>query len=46
VLVTARKFVELESGAFGVAMEALEPVDIRPRPLEAPETAAGEYDSG
>jgi DNA recombination protein RmuC len=45
VLVTARKFVELESGAFGVEIESLEPVDIRPRPLEAPETSAGEDDT-
>jgi DNA recombination protein RmuC len=45
VLVTARKFVELESGAFGVEIETLEPVDIRPRPLEAPETSAGQADT-
>ncbi len=41
VLVTARKFVELESGAFGVEIETLEPVDIRPRPLEAPGDICG-----
>jgi len=45
VLVTARKFVELESGAFGVEIETLEPVDIRPRDLEAPETSAGQADT-
>jgi DNA recombination protein RmuC len=45
VLVTARKFVELESGAFGVEIETLEPVDIRPRPLEAPETSEGQEDT-
>jgi DNA recombination protein RmuC len=45
VLVTARKFVELESHAFGVEIETLEPVDIRPRPLEAPETSAAQDDT-
>lgn len=37
VLVTARKFVELESGPFGVEIETLEPVDILPRALDTPE---------
>jgi DNA recombination protein RmuC len=45
VLVTARKFVELESAAFGVEMETLEPIDIRSRALEAPETSAGPEDT-
>jgi DNA recombination protein RmuC len=45
VLVTARKFIELESDAFGVDIEILEPVDIRPRPLQAPETSAAPDDT-
>jgi DNA recombination protein RmuC len=45
VLVTARKFVELESAAFGVEMETLEPIDIRSRALEAPETSTGPEDT-
>ena len=39
VLVSARKFVELESATFGVAMEPLDAVDIRPRELQNPDTA-------
>jgi len=34
VLVTARKFEELESGAFGAVLEGMEPVDVRPRGVE------------
>lgn len=41
VLVTARKFVELETNAFGVLLEPAEPVDTRPRELQAPEMAEG-----
>jgi len=37
VLVTARKFVDVEAGAFGVEVELLEPVDKLPRGLQAPE---------
>jgi DNA recombination protein RmuC len=40
VLVTARKFIELETGAFGVEIEAAEPVDTRARALQAPEISA------
>ena len=41
VLVTARKFIELETSAFGVEIEAAEPVDTRARALQAPEMSAG-----
>jgi DNA recombination protein RmuC len=34
VMVTARKFEELESGAFGAVLEGMEPVDVRPRVVE------------
>lgn len=34
VLVTARKFEELETRAFGVVLEAPQPIDTRPRVLE------------
>ncbi len=37
VLVTARKFIDLETGAFGVEVESPEPIDSRPRTLQAPE---------
>jgi DNA recombination protein RmuC len=40
VLVTARKFIELETGAFGVEIEAAEPIDSRARALQAPEMSA------
>ena len=38
VLVTARKFEELETSAFGVVLETPEPIDTRPRSLAAPES--------
>ena len=41
VLVTARKFIELETSAFGVEIEAAEPVDTRARALQTPEMSAG-----
>jgi len=34
VLVTPRKFEELESGTFGAVLEGMEPVDVRPRGVE------------
>jgi DNA recombination protein RmuC len=37
VLVTARKFDDLETNAFGVVLEPAEPIDTRPRALQAPE---------
>ena len=37
VMVTARRFAELESAAFGVEIEELEPVEKSPRTLQAPE---------
>ena len=37
VLVTARKFEDLDSSAFGVVLETPEPVDTHPRELAAPE---------
>jgi hypothetical protein len=37
VLVTARKFEELETSAFGVVIESPQPIDTRPRMLAAPE---------
>jgi DNA recombination protein RmuC len=40
VLVTARKFEELETSAFGVALETPEQIDTRPRGLTAPELSA------
>jgi DNA recombination protein RmuC len=40
VLVTARKFEELETSAFGVALETPEQIDTRPRDLTAPELSA------
>jgi DNA recombination protein RmuC len=40
VLVTARKFEELETSAFGVALETPEPIDTRPRRLAAAEPSA------
>jgi len=46
VLVTARKFEELETSAFGVALDPAEPVDTRPRSLQAPEMAAGAGEGG
>ena len=42
VLVSARKFAEMEAAAFGVLLEPLEPVDTRPRKLQSPEMTAGE----
>jgi DNA recombination protein RmuC len=41
VMVSARKFVELETTAFGVEIEALEPVDKTSRSLQAPELLIG-----
>jgi DNA recombination protein RmuC len=41
VLVTARKFEELQTSAFGLALEPGEPIDSRPRLPQAPELAAG-----
>jgi DNA recombination protein RmuC len=35
VLVTARKFEELDSSAFGVVLESSEPIDTRPRAIAA-----------
>jgi DNA recombination protein RmuC len=35
VLVTARKFEELDSSAFGVVLESPEPIDTRPRAIAA-----------
>jgi DNA recombination protein RmuC len=46
VLVTARKFEELETSAFGVVLEPAEPVDTRPRGLEAPEMMQQDRDAG
>ena len=40
VLVTARKFEDLETNAFGVVLESPVPIDIRPRRLAAPELSA------
>ncbi len=40
VLVTARKFEDLDSSAFGVVLASPEPIDTRPRTLTAPETSA------
>ncbi len=37
VLVTARKFEELDSSPFGVVLESPQPIDTRPRGLVAPE---------
>ena len=37
VLVTARKFEDLDTSAFGVVLETPEPVDTHPRELAAPE---------
>jgi DNA recombination protein RmuC len=37
VLVTARKFEELETSAFGAALETPEPIDVRPRAVAASE---------
>jgi DNA recombination protein RmuC len=39
VLVTARKFEDLDTRAFGVVLEAPQPIDTRPRILPAPELA-------
>jgi DNA recombination protein RmuC len=41
VLVSARKFVDLETTAFGVEIEALEPVDKATRAVQAPELIMG-----
>jgi DNA recombination protein RmuC len=41
VLVTARRFEELETSAFGLALEPGEPVDARPRAPQTAEPAAG-----
>jgi DNA recombination protein RmuC len=40
VLVTARKFEDLETNAFGVVLESPVPIDIRPRRLAAPDLSA------
>ena len=40
VLVTARKFEELETSPFGFVLESPEPIDTRPRSLAAPELIA------
>ncbi|MGO4883652.1 MAG: DNA recombination protein RmuC [Bryobacteraceae bacterium] len=37
VLVTARKFEDLDNSAFGVVLEAPAPIDTRPRAIAAPE---------
>jgi DNA recombination protein RmuC len=42
VLVTARKFEELETSPFGFVLESPHPIDTRARSLAAPETAAPE----
>jgi len=41
VLVTARKFEDLDSHGFGVVLDAPEPVDAHPRALAAPELSSG-----
>jgi len=41
VMVSARKFVDLETTAFGVEIEALEPVDKIAREVQAPELLIG-----
>jgi DNA recombination protein RmuC len=41
VMVSARKFVELETTTFGVELEALEPVDKTARAMQAPELLLG-----
>jgi DNA recombination protein RmuC len=41
VMVSARRFVELETTAFGVEIEALEPVDKGTRAIQAPELIIG-----
>jgi DNA recombination protein RmuC len=41
VMVSARKFVELETTAFGVEIEELEPVDKSARVLQSPELVIG-----
>jgi DNA recombination protein RmuC len=41
VMVSARKFVELETTAFGVEIEAMEPVDKTARAMQAPELLLG-----
>ena len=41
VMVSARKFVELETTAFGVEIESLDPVDKAARTLQAPEMMIG-----
>jgi DNA recombination protein RmuC len=38
VLVTARKFEELETSPFGFVLESPQPIDTRPRTLAAPES--------
>jgi DNA recombination protein RmuC len=38
VIVTARKFEELETSPFGFVLESPQPIDIRPRSLAALET--------
>jgi DNA recombination protein RmuC len=40
VLVTARKFEELETSPFGFVLESPQPIDTRPRTLPAPEIAS------
>jgi len=42
VLVTARRFEDLDAHAFGVTLETPEPVDVRPRSLASPEPSPQE----